>query len=58
MAISEVEVLERLESEIMEIKEMRKRLETNLIGEEEITEEERKELEKRDETFSKEGSLF
>ena len=43
----EAEVLNRLESEIMEIKKMIKRLEIILIGEEDIPEEERKELEKR-----------
>jgi len=43
----EAEVLNRLESEIMEIKKMIKRLEIILIGEEDITEEEREELEKR-----------
>ncbi len=43
----EVEVLERLESEVLEIKEMLHRLEIMLIGEEEITEEEKRELEKR-----------
>ncbi len=43
----EVEVLERLESEVLEIKEILHRLEIMLIGEEEITEEEKRELEKR-----------
>ena len=42
-----VEMLERLESEIQDIKKMLERLETILIGEEEISEEERKELEER-----------
>ena len=43
----EVEVLERLETEALEIKEILYRLEIMLIGEEEITEEEKRELEKR-----------
>ena len=43
----EIELLERLESDILEIKDMLYRLELMLIGEEEITEEERRELEKR-----------
>jgi len=42
-----VELLERLEGEIQDIKKMLERLETILIGEEEISEEERKELEER-----------
>ena len=42
-----VELLERLEGEIQDIKRMLERLETILIGEEEISEEERKELEER-----------
>ena len=42
-----VEMLERLEGEIQDIKKMLERLETMLIGEEEISEEERKELEER-----------
>ena len=42
-----VELLERLEGEIQDIKKMLERLETMLIGEEEISEEERKELEER-----------
>ncbi|ADD09022.1 hypothetical protein [Candidatus Aciduliprofundum boonei] len=42
-----VEILERLEGEIQDIKKMLERLETMLIGEEEISEEERKELEER-----------
>ncbi len=43
----EVEVLERLETEVLEIKEMLQRLEIMLIGEEEISDEEKRELEKR-----------
>ena len=43
----EVELLQRLESEVMEIKKMLERLEVMLVGEEEITEEERKEIEAR-----------
>ncbi len=42
-----VELLERLEGEIQDIKKMLERLETMLIGEEEISEEERKEIEER-----------
>ncbi len=42
-----VEMLERLKGEIQDIKKMLERLETMLIGEEEISEEERKELEER-----------
>ncbi|EDY36497.1 hypothetical protein ABOONEI_487 [Aciduliprofundum boonei T469] len=42
-----VEMLERLEGEIQDIKKMLERLETMLIGEEEISEEEKKELEER-----------
>ena len=45
--MSEAELLEKLESEVLEIKEMIKRLETILIGEEEIGEDEKKELEMR-----------
>ncbi len=41
------ELLERLEIEVREIKKMLERLETMLIGEEEISEEERNEIEKR-----------
>ena len=42
-----VEMLERLEGEIQDIKKMLERLEAMLIGEEEISEEEKKELEER-----------
>jgi len=45
--MGEVEILQKLENDISEIKEMLKRLEIMLIGEEEIGEDERKELEKR-----------
>jgi len=42
-----VELLERLEGEIQDIKRMLERLEIILIGEEEISEDEKKELEER-----------
>ena len=45
--MGEVEILQKLENDISEIKEMLKRLEIMLIGEEEIGEDEKKELEKR-----------
>ena len=43
----DVEVLERLENEVLEIKEMLHRLEVILIGDEEISDEEKRELERR-----------
>ncbi len=45
--MEEVEILQRLENDISEIKEMLRRLEIMLVGEEEIGEDEKKEIEKR-----------
>ncbi len=44
---TEVKMLRKLESEVLEIKSMLKRIETMLIEEEEVSDEEKKEIEKR-----------
>ena len=44
---TEVKMLRKLESEVLEIKSMLKRIETILIEEEEVSDEEKKEIEKR-----------